>query len=127
MAVFDFPYHRLVTKYPESSKRLQFGRSYQFVARPEAPDQRIFELQFEYMKWYVNSDGTLDTTTNAKWNAGALDAFYQTHRLYEIFQYPHEFDGELNVRFNKPLELPASMFNAQGGIPPFKVELIEQP
>ena len=43
--IFDFPYHRVNTRYPEGIS-VQFGSSWVYTAKPNAPDQRRFELTF---------------------------------------------------------------------------------
>ena len=50
--IFDFPYHRANTSYPEGPS-VQFGSGWIYTAKPNAPDQRRFELSFpEGMQYF---------------------------------------------------------------------------
>lgn len=127
MDTFNFPNHKVVTKYPDSSGRIQFGKNWIFTSAPDAPDQRIFTLSFKGFKYY-GSDGSPDLVTDASFNnMGALEAFYQSQRLNKSFLYPHPVYGTLTVRFNKPLEIPNGIENGDGMVEPFEIELIELP
>lgn len=127
MDTFDFPYHKVSTTYPESSIRVQFGRSYTFATKPDAPDQRIFTLEFALLKYFLNDMEEVDATINPTINLAALEAFYQAHRLWDTFTYPHPVYGNLDVKFNKPLEIPAGVEGGDGAVQKISVELIEQP
>lgn len=128
MNTFDFPYHaRPVTVYPDNSARVQFGGAYEFVSAPNAPDQRLFILTFAAMRYYFNSDSTLNAATNAQWNYKALRNFYEAQRLYTKFIYVHPEFGSLIVRFHKPLVDPKLIDNSNGITESFDIELIEQP
>lgn len=126
MAVFTFPNHAVGNKYPESGTKVQFGRGYEFVSAPRAPDQTIYTLNFQVMKFFVNPNGTLDLTTNPEINMAVLDNFYKTHRLYEKFTYPHPLEGNVIVRFNKPLTWSIKE-KGLGTVDPFTIELRYQP
>lgn len=52
MERFDFPYHKQSVEYPQSGFRLELGRSYAYTANEPAPDQRIFRLYFDAMRFY---------------------------------------------------------------------------
>ena len=123
---FNFPHHTVETRYPESSFRLQFGKSYVFAGKPSAPDQRIFSLKFPTMVYYLDGS-TIDLTPNPTFNMAVLEAFYTTHRLYEKFTYPHAVLGNLIVRFHKPLIIPEGIKGGSGAVKPFDVEFMEQP
>ena len=43
--IFDFPYHNVSVRYPAGAS-VQFGSSWVYTAKPNAPDQRRFELSF---------------------------------------------------------------------------------
>jgi hypothetical protein len=124
---FNFPYHEVQDEYPESSARLKFGGGYEFASKPTAPDQVVFVLTFPGMWYYENPPGTVNTATNATRNMGALQAFYEAHRLYEKFDYPHPRRGTVSVRFEKPLKTPRVIPKANGLCEPFEVRLIMQP
>lgn len=130
LPVFDFPYHRVSTEYPESSIRVRFGRSYQFASKPNAPPERIFKLRFPTMKYYttiVDDVEVLDTVTNPQINLRVLEQFYQDVELYGTFTYPHPVHGNLTVRFSKPLIIPEGQPGGNGASQEFDVELIEVP
>jgi hypothetical protein len=126
-ATFDFPLHMVEDKNTDPGNRVQLGNSYMFATPPTAPTPRVFVLSFETMWRGLKADGTMDTTTLAQTNAGALWAFYQTYQLHKTFQYQHPWFGAVNVRFNKPLELPKGRKGADGWTEAFSIELIEQP
>lgn len=129
MLLFDFPYHSVTERYPESSTRVQFGGGYTFVSKPVAPDQRIFSLNFPALIYYTNPNGSADRSINPKVNLWKLRDFYQAHRLYEMFVYelPADDGNRVTVRFNKPLEIPAGVPGGTGVVQGIQVELIEQP
>lgn len=55
-----------------------------------------------------------------------LEAFYQRHRLFEKFIFPHPQLGNVTVRFSKPLEYKI-LENGNGLTEPFTMELLSQP
>lgn len=127
LQTFDFPYHRVMTKYPPSSLRVQFGRSYTFKSKPNAPDQRLFTLQFEGMKYYLDGLGVIDVTTSPYTNLAKLEAFYNIHKMSDEFLYPHPVYGDLVVVFSKPLEIPKGIKGGSGVVEDFELEFEEQP
>src|SRR5262245_11203428 len=126
MDTFNFPYHKVRTIYPDNSARVQFGGAYEFVAKPNAPDQRIFILTFAAMRFFFTS-GTLDANVSPTVNYKNFRNFYEAHRLYEKFTYPHPEFGNLTVRFHKPLNDPEGIAGGNGAVGQFEIELIEQP
>lgn len=106
MAVFEFPYHTVSTEHPVSGVQMQLGNSYEYASEPTAPDQRIFHLQFAVMKYYKNPEGEVDATINPELNIKALSDFYEVHKLWKTFDYPHPVYGTVKVRFSKPLVIP---------------------
>jgi hypothetical protein len=126
--LFDFPHHALETEYPENSARMRFGRGYEFAATPETgPVQRKFLLYFEGMRWFTTPAGTVDLQTLPRQNLGRLEEFYRLHQLWKVFWYPHPLEGNLTVRFARPLKLPRVLKGGFGVAAGFDVELIEQP
>ena len=119
METFDFPYFTQATKYPESSTRVAFNNGYTFTAEPTAPDTRTFSLTFPAMIYYLND------TTNPTLNLFRLEKFYQRHRLHKKFLFPHPVYGTLEVRFNKPLEIPDGTPGGAGVVEKIQIELIE--
>lgn len=127
METFPPKYFRFSTSYPVSGTRIQLGRSYQFDAPPEAPDQRIFKLKLQGMKYFVDGLGVLDTLNYPERNMGNLEAFYNAHKLAKPFHLGHPLYGMVKVKFNKPFQIPEGIAGGDGAIPEFEVELIEIP
>lgn len=124
---FTWIYHRYSTTYPDSGKRVQLGNSYQFSAEPDGPDQRGFTLYFDTMRYFVTSGGAVDKTTFPAINFALLEDFYKANRLWRTFTYVHPVYGQLNVKFNKPLEVPKGIPDGGGALEPFSIDLIEVP
>jgi hypothetical protein len=140
MKTFDFPFHTVRDDYPESSASVRFGRGYAFASRPRGPDQIITHLSFPVMFTMVNqTTGLIDRTVAPHYNFEALLAFYEEHRMYEIFKYNHPRKGLTEWRFSKPLQTPDPLGPGFiGGVPdvpgfqahalaPFQLEIILQP
>lgn len=119
METFNFPFHTVEDEYPASSATLKFGGGYQFASKPRGPDQITFKLNFKAM-WFGSAP-------NAQTNMQLLVDFYEAHRLYEPFIYPHPRRGNLTVRFSKPLNVPKGVEKGGGQTDPFQLELILQP
>lgn len=126
-SIFDFPFHLVEDKNGDPGNRVQLGNSYQFATPPSAPVPRIFVLSFETMWRGIKSDGSRDVTTIPQKNAGTLWDFYAYFGMHKTFQYPHPWFGTVNVRFNKPLELPKGKAGGNGWTESFSVEFMEQP
>lgn len=127
METFDFPYFRVATKYPESTLKFQFGRSWTFAVPPHSPDQRLFVLRMDGLVWYEDENGDPDLLTNPAINLPRLVAFYETHLMWKNFIFPHPMFGERVCKFNKPLEIPVG---ADGGFAVYnniELEFIELP
>lgn len=127
MAIFPFKYFSFSTQYPETGTRIQLGQSYQFDTPPTAPDQRLFTLTLGGMAYFVDAGGQLDLTQAPERNLGALEAFYNTHKRAISFTLPHPVYGDVSVKFNRPLSIPAGLPGGGGAVPDFDIELIEQP
>lgn len=127
MAIFTFNNHTQETNYPDTSIRAKLGNSYQFTAPPSAPDQREFTLKFAVMKWYLDGNGNLDLTQFPAINLAVLDAFYNRHKLWATFTYPHPVYGNLPCKFNKPLKIPAGEAGGNGAVKNIEINLIEAP
>ncbi len=134
---FDFPYHRVRDLYPAGATT-QFGKGYEFAARPRGPDQIIFALSFKAM-WFFQDPNTMLFKNDVvpKLNVLSLVQFYETVRMYDTFTYPHPFRGNVICRFSKPLQTPALADKPGeiGGVSgyrahqadPFEIELKLQP
>ena len=128
MEIFPMTHYKFETKYPDSSTHIQLGRSWNFTAAPNAPDQRVFTLSFVGMKYYQNSDGSLDSTTNATINnLAVLEAFYQLVKTWDKFQLEHPLYGTVVVQFQKPLMIPKGVPGGLGTVEDFAIDLLEQP
>lgn len=127
MATFAWPYHVFSTDYPESGFKVQFGNSYEYAEGPTSPDQRTVTLSFTTMKYFLNSGGAVDATIQPELNMLALENFYNEHKMWKTFVYPHPVYGNMNVRFKRPLKVPPGVPGGGGAVSSFSVELIEQP
>jgi len=127
MAIFPAKYFRYSTKYPQSGTRIQLGRSYQFDTPPEAPDQRIFVLKLQGMKYFLTGQNTLDLTIEPGRNMAKLEQFYNEHKRAVSFTFDHPVYGSLTCKFNTPLEIPEGIAGGDGALPEFEMELIELP
>lgn len=128
MDTFNYSYHRQSTAMPQNGFRLQFGTSYVFTAKPDAPDQRVFTLFFTGMQYYLHDDGTVDGSTGAGINnVHALYTFYAAHGLWDTFIYPHPVFGNVTVKFKDPLVVPEGIVGGGGVVGDFQITLEEQP
>ena len=127
LVTFDFPYHLFETVNPDTGFRGQFGGSYIFSAGPDSPDQRMFKLTFEAMKFYTDELDVLDATVYLETNMKRLIDFYQAHKLHISFIYPQPVYGDIEVKFNKPLPEPKGIKGGDGVIEGFEIELVEIP
>jgi hypothetical protein len=123
--VFDFcDTARVAEEMPPEEQTITSMNGWDFAARPKVPYRRKFKVSLYGLRWYLNVAGTaLDLTTNTKFNAGLLLDFYKTHRLWDSFLYNHEYLGQIRVRFNKPVQIPAGA--AGGRIENVDIELVE--
>lgn len=126
MDTFNFPYHTLGVKYPESSAKLTFGRGWEFASKPQGPDQLNYMLNFDFMMFFELAPNLYDEDINPEVNMRKLELFYQKHRLYEKFYYPHPVEGNIIVRFQKPLEYVIKK-GGLGSVEPFSITLTTQP
>lgn len=124
---FDFDYHVVKTQWPDNAEKMQFGNSYMFTSKPRGPAQRLFILTFPGMKRYLNSDGSMDATTNPKLNYTRLENFYAAHQCWASFNYSHPVYGTLVVKFAKPLADPDPIPEGDGALGAFEIQLLEQP
>lgn len=126
MAVFNFPYHTIEVKYPESSVKVAFGGGYEFASKPKAPDQVEYTLSFPAMFFFETVPGVEDVTPHPAVNMTVLENFYNAHKMYEKFTYPHPTKGNIQVRFGDPLSYKI-VSNGKGRVEPFSIKLISQP
>lgn len=126
MLIFDFPYHKVRTEYPDSTTRIQMGKSWMFPIAPESPDQRLFILTFKGMK-YFTVDGVISEVVNPQRNMATLDKFYRNVLMWDEFNYVHNVYGPLVCRFNQPLKIPEGIEDGDGQVDQFEVTLLEVP
>jgi hypothetical protein len=126
MATFDFPYHELEVRYPESSIAVAFGGGYEFTSAPKAPDQVEYTLHFEAMFFFETVPGFTDDTKYPDLNMAVLEKFYNEHKMYKKFDYPHPTLGNLRVRFAAPLSYKI-VKDGKGRVEPFSIRLKLQP
>lgn len=128
MDTFNFPLHSPTHTYPKGDA-VKFGKGYTFNAKPQLPFQRIFRLRFGAMQWFLNTDGTVDRTTNPTYNMQCLIDFFEAHDTSQAFTYPHPVYGNLTVKFSadQTFEVPASLIGGTGVTEPFEIFLEEQP
>ena|SRR5687768_6346921 len=124
---FIWKYHRYSTDYPESGFQMELGGSYQFTSEPDGPDQRLFTLHFETMRYFTDSSGNVDATISPELNFLALENFYKEHRRWKSFTYDHPIYGLVKVRFAKPLRTPKGILGGDGALEPFSIDLLEIP
>lgn len=127
MAKFEFPYHRVETDYPESGIQVEFGNNYVFNSKPDAPDMRTFTLSFPTMLYYLDSQGQIDKSHKPEMNMAALEDFYQQHRTWKSFTYPHPVYGDVTCRFKEPLRVPKPRKGGSGAVESFSIKLVESP
>ena len=127
LETFNFPFHSVgAIEYPTNTTIYELGGGYQYGQIPVDPTARTFKITMTGMKYYLQSNGAIDTTSEPTTNIYTLDQFYQTHGIHTAFNYPHWFYGTLKVKFARPLKIPQPEGN-QGVLPPFDIELIEVP
>lgn len=69
--------------------------------------------------------GSLDKTKQYGINMAALEAFYNEHKLYKPFIYPHPVYGNIEARFMDPLKIPEGIVGGNGALEDFNLTLIE--
>lgn len=75
--------------------------------------------------WIEDVTVDLDLVKNAAYNMGALEAFYNRHKLHKPFIYPHPVYGNIEARFMDPLKIPEGIVGGNGALEDFTLTLIE--
>lgn len=128
METFPMTMFKFTTEYPQSGTSIQLGNSYAFTAAPTAPDQRTFTLTFSVLKYFINGDGSINTSLYSNTlNLKVLEDFYARHKLWKSFNFTHPIHGSLVVKFKEPLSIPAGETGGGGAVKEIQVKLIEQP
>jgi len=128
METFDFPFHTYEVNYQENQFRAKLGGNWTWAAAPSAPEQRVFKLSFEAMRWiFASGSDTVHRTNEGQINIAKMEDFYKTHLLHQTFIWISTYHGTLNVKFNKPLLLPKGLKGGNGTTQGFEIEFIEVP
>lgn len=129
METFTWKYHTQSTEYPDGVT-LRLGNSYQYAPEPPSVDQRLIKLRFPTMfyftKWVAGFE-VIDDAKEPTLNMQLLDEFYQRHRMWKSFIYPHPIYGDMTVKFNKALKIPSGIPGGDGALMGFDLEFMEQP
>jgi hypothetical protein len=123
--IFDFPYHKVKTRYFKRGLSVTLGNGWDYSATPHTPAVRIFTLSFQTMKYFDTAYTT--TGKEAQIDMAKLETFYQTHEQYAEFLYPHPIYGNILVKFNAPLEIPEGITGGEGALGAFSLEFKEVP
>lgn len=109
---------------PEPQKAVSFN-GWEFSSKPAIPYRRSFRLSLTGLRWYLNPTGTaLDLLTDPTHNAGRLLKFYRDRQTWDVFNYSHEYLGEITCKFRSPVVIPPAIPDSNGLIGTLEVELI---
>jgi hypothetical protein len=122
--LFNFPHHLISTEYGSEDTVLSLGGNYQYTVRGSKPEQRVFTLYYEGLKYTPNYD-LLDLAVEPELNAAYLENFYYWYRLELPFYYIHPTYGRIKVRFKEPLKIPKLRENGNGWTESFTITLVE--
>lgn len=122
---FDFcPNTRVAeTIAPEETSIRDFN-GWDYTPRPVLPYRRRFRITLEGLRWYFNSNGTIDYVTDIEHNAGVLESFYTDHRKHKPWNFQHEWLGLLELRFDNPLSVPKAEADSYGLLEPLEIQAI---
>ncbi len=123
--IFDFPFHKVSTRYPVRGVQLQLGGGWDYSTEPTTPIARSLVLSFATMKFFENPESLVNPELQI--SASHLEDFYIEHELHKPFIYPHPRWGNLITKFEKPLDLPEGITNGDGALKPFQIFLKESP
>lgn len=124
--IFDYPYHLISTEYEAEDTSLTLGGNYQYVVRGSKPEERVFTLYFEGLKYELNQGELLSYVSgDSQLSMHHLENFYYWFRLDIPFYYIHPTYGKIKVRFKEPLKIPKLRANGNGWTESFTVTLVE--
>lgn len=134
MERFIFSAHVPSHTYP-AGDQIKLGSGYTFAAEDVGPVQRTFNLSFKSLRWFQNPTPPMNATPRDMWsstkephlNALALLDFFERHRMFKRFIYPHPVYGDIVVRFAAPAEVGKALDGGSGWTESFDIKLIEQP
>lgn len=123
---FNFCPNSLVpeTLVPEDSTGTSMNGWF-FASKPKVPYQRKFRVTLYGLRWYLNTNGTYNTTASPTTNARLLEQFYQANGRWDNFAWAHPHLGTLQVRFAEPVNVPKAEPNSNGLIEELEVVLVE--
>jgi len=123
--VFNFCPGKLVpeTKPPAPGNVMSMN-GWAFSARPNVPYLKEFAVMLYGVRWYLNSDGTYDSTTDPTFNARALELFYEANGCWDNFAWAHPHLGTLQVRFKEAVAVGKADPNSRGLVPAFEIKLV---
>lgn len=129
MDTFDFPYHTYEAQYQENQFRAKLGGNWLWTAAPDSPEQRVFKLSFEAMRWFFTNNelDIIDRTSNPQLNIARLEDFYKKHLMNTSFRWVSAYHGTLECKFNRPFILPKGLKGGNGTTQGFELEFIEIP
>lgn len=124
---FNYPYHLVSTEYESEDTVLSLGGDYQYTVRGSKPEQRIFTLHFDGLRYSVAYDDKIIGTESDddQLSMQHLENFYFFYRLHKPFYYPHPTQGRIKVRFKEPLKIPKLRPNGNGWTEAFTITLVE--
>ena len=123
---FDFcPNRQVPTLIPPEPMKGMSMNGWTFTSRPKVPYCPQYKVVLHGLRWYLQPNGLFDAATNPTFNARRLEQFYQDHELWDPFSWVHPHKGNLTVRFNSAVQIPAGQTNSGGLIEALEITLIE--
>lgn len=124
---FNYPYHLVSTEYEAEDTVIALGGNYQYTVRGSKPEERVFTLYFEGLRYSVASNGLIigNVSDDDQLSMQHLENFYYYYRLDTPFYYNHPTYGRLKVRFKEPLKIPKLRVNGNGWTENFTITLVE--
>lgn len=95
-----------------------------FSSKPNVPYQYIFKVTVQDLRWYLQSNGLYDNTTDTTRNARRFEEFVRTNGNWDAFDFPHPHLGTIKCKFKNLPAVPKAIPNSGGLIDAFEVELI---
>lgn len=122
---FDFcPNSRVAETLAPDEMTIKDFNGWDYTPSPVLPYRRKFLITLEGLRWYFNSNGTIDYVTDTAHNAGLLESFYTTHRKHKPWNFTHEWLGTLELRFEVPLNVPKALKDSGGLLGPLEITAI---
>lgn len=122
---FEFPYHLISTDYRSEDSLVILGGNYHYAMRGAKPEERMFNLAFKGLKYYLDGNDKIDVSPTPALNMGYLENFYWYYKLDKPFYYLHPVYGRVKVRFKEPLKVPKLAVAANGWTTDFTITLVE--